>query len=306
MGRDLFRANQVFAVHLCRIATTLERRTGRSLLEFVDCSDDVIGKRFSNLLDSSLAIFAVQSALAYTLEDYGVSPTDLGSASYGLLAAATFADCISIEMAANFMADLSRIVETEVDRGRMLAVLDDVTSYRADVTVGERAEIAGVNSGLTFVLGMPVVSVDSIEAKLRERDVAWDVLPVDYPFHTRWMDSGEASLRRMFGTLQCRPSAVPIICSEEGSKPVDLCADVFWKLVRYPIRVDRMLSDLHVRGVRNFVDLSPGAGLTIALRRGMLKTGDVRVYSLITPYGDAATNLERVVAKLGSDVKGWE
>lgn len=298
MAEDLFDGDPVFSRHVERIESEIFRIAGVSAIDFIKGRKEKRGERFTSLLSSSVTIFAVQLALAEAIMDYGIRPKILASASYGFLAAATLSEAISLGNAVRFMVGLASIVSEHGERGHMLAILGNHADFSDSALVEGGVDVAGVVSNSVFSIAVPRARLQAALTGLERGGLVWDELPIEYPFHTRWIDATEKPLRGMFSEFPYVDPKIPIIYSEGTERPARPSSDTFWNIVRSPTRLDFTFRELRSAGVEHFVDLSPGGGLAVSLRRDYPRSSGVSVHPVVMPFRGAGRRLPELLPGL--------
>src|SRR5215470_197816 len=96
MGRDLFATNQTFQSSILELDQVARRCAGHSVLKLL-YSESLDHPPKQELVDTCLAVYMLQLAMARTLKAYGIEPDCTLAVSMGFFAAATVAGCMEPE-----------------------------------------------------------------------------------------------------------------------------------------------------------------------------------------------------------------
>ena len=293
MGRDLFANNEVFRTALLELEQLARCYAGHSVL------NHLYGERLQNdppakLVDNCLAVYMVQLAMARTLKSSGIEPDYVLAVSLGFFAAATVAGCMKPEEAMQAIAEQAETIEMCCPRGGMLAVLAPL-ELSQDPNVARFCEVAAINSPSHFVVAADSKGLNDLEEYLRQRGFIYQRLPVDYGFHSRWIDEAQAPLEKLLAEMAGRPAMIPIICCARARRIQHLNADCFWKIARFPIRLYETIQNLD-QGAYLYIDAGPAGSLAAILKGALGQDSSSLVMPTITPFHNDLQNLEVLLA----------
>jgi bacillaene synthase trans-acting acyltransferase len=276
------------------------------MLEMDQVASDILGvsvldqiydqrkKRSDTLLQTAqagVAIFMVEHALVQLLEEAGVVPDVVVSASLGIFAASCNAGCLSMSEAIRAIAQQARILEQRCPQGAMVAVFGDPALYRDMAQLNDRADLAGVNFSAHFTLSTPQAHLSTIEEFLRQEKISYSTLPVSLPFHSRWMDEARADLLTAFGRIAYRPPTRPLVCCAATGKLDALNETVIWNIVRQPIWFQRTIAGLEANGPHRYIDVGPSGTLATFLKYGLPPTSRSEVHTILSPFSNELVKL---------------
>ncbi|WP_028067566.1 acyltransferase domain-containing protein [Solirubrobacter soli] len=182
--------------------------------------------------DAQPSGLALQVGLTELWRARGVQPSAVVGHSFGELAAAWAAGALTLEQAFELAHHRSRLEQTLVGSGGMVAV----TSIERELPPG--VEIAAVNGRNSFTL---TGDVDAIEGKR---------LNVSVPYHSRHAEPLSAAFERAVGRIRARTPRIPFFSTVAGARLTD--RDYWWRNLREPTRFDVALTHL-----RAFVEIGP-------------------------------------------------
>ncbi|MEU5061650.1 MULTISPECIES: acyltransferase domain-containing protein [unclassified Streptomyces] len=215
------------------------------------------------------ALFAVEYALARTLEEAGVRPAAVLGHGVGEFAAATIAGALTLADAAKLVSMRGAFMQYLPPGGGMMAVC--ITPYEAAelVSAEPAVGISAINAAKAIVLSGDRTALNRIEARLAERGIRCRHLAVSHAFHSPLMapvvPKFEAVMRKMpGGTAQ-----VPFYSTVYGRLTTEPLYAPYWaEQITAPVRfADAARSLLAQQAPTHVVEIGPQAVLTPYLRR---------------------------------------
>ncbi|MFF1410382.1 type I polyketide synthase [Streptomyces sp. NPDC058289] len=270
MGEGLYRAGGVFRLELDRCAELFAAETGR------DPRDAVFRGDAADLLRTDVAqpaLFAVEYALARTLESHGVRPAALAGHSVGEFAAACLAGVMELPDAVRLVAARGRLMHA-APAGTMLSVraARELLLARLD---GSGLELAAVNEPGACVVAGPPAQAAAFSALMTAEGVTVTALRTPHAFHTAAMDEAAERFAELVGRVPLSAPAVPLLSNVTGGWMTDAEATdpVRWarqmrSTVRWSDCVRTLLAGTGPDGPgRALVETGPGRALASAARR---------------------------------------
>ncbi|MFE3519534.1 acyltransferase domain-containing protein [Streptomyces sp. NPDC059166] len=215
------------------------------------------------------ALFAVEYALARTLEEAGVRPVAVLGHGIGEFAAATVAGALTLPDAAKLVSMRGAFMQYLPPGGGMLATC--VTPYEAaELVAGEPdVGISAINAAKAIVLSGDRTALERIEARLAERGIRCRHLAVSHAFHSPLMapvvPKFEAIVRRVPGGAP----KLPFYSTVHGRLTTEPLLAPYWtEQITAPVRfADAARSLLAQQTPTHVVEIGPQAVLTPYLRR---------------------------------------
>lgn len=291
MGRELFEGDADFRSHIRQADRVVRERCGESVLDVLYADHASRDTPLSRLLHSHAAIFMVEYALAQTLRNRGITVDKVLGASLGSFAAATVAGWVDMEAALLAVIEQALAVEANVEPGGMIAVLGD-PGICLDAALRDICELAATNFPTHSVLAMPGRHIGAVETRLQQLGLAFQRLPVAFPFHSRWIEPARATYTSYLRTLPVRNGELPVICCATGEALARAKPDHFWSVVRDPIRLPRALARLESDGPHRYIDVSPGGTMATFLKHGLPADSASRVDTVMSPFGGELERLQ--------------
>ena len=294
MGKDLFEKNDVFRASMLRLDDLVRQISGVPVLATLYEDGRHKGDPFDRTLLTHPAIFMVEYSLAQTLMQSGLKPDMVLGVSLGSFAAAAIAGFLDVEEALAGVVRQAIALEESCEPGAMIAVLGDPKLFEQDF-LGGRSELAAVNFASHFVVSARQADLEPIEAGLRSREIAYQRLPVSFPFHSQWIEKGRERFEPFMQSIRYKPATLPYACCDRAAVVSELPRDYFWNIVRHPMLFREMTARLEEEGPRRYVDVGPAGTLATFLKYSLPATTTSTMHPILTPYGLDQRNLAAVV-----------
>jgi len=269
MGRRLLEQEAIFRDVIERCGRAMRPYGNWSLLAELTASD-AAQSRLNEIDILQPALFAIQVALAALWRSWGIEPQAVVGHSLGEVAAAYFADALSLDDAVRIVCHRSRLFKRTVGQGAMAAVELSIEEARR-VLAGfeDRVSIAVSNSSTSTVLSGDPAALAAILDQLQRRDIFCRMVKVDLASHSPQMEPLRDDLLQALEGLQPRAESVPIYSTVTGQASHGLAFDsLYWaRNMRDPVlfstAVQRMLEDGH----DIFLEISPHPILLSAIQQ---------------------------------------
>jgi polyketide synthase 5 len=264
MGAALLASEPAFAAKVAELEPLIQRESGFSVTDAMSAPETVTG---INRVQPT--VFAVQVALAATMESYGVRPGAVIGHSMGESAAAVVAGALTLDDAVKVICRRSRLMATIAGSGAMASV-----ELPAAQVLSELAA-RGINDVVLSVVASPSSTVvGGAKESIRELVTAWDQrgvmareVAVDVASHSPQVDPILDELAEALEELEPLEPTVPYYSStlydprDEPFWDADYWVDNLRHTVRFAASVQAALED----GYRVFGELSPHPLLTHAV-----------------------------------------
>ncbi|WP_455769136.1 type I polyketide synthase [Kitasatospora purpeofusca] len=255
MGRRLLAESVVFAEALGEVGKALEPYVDWSLLDVVN---QVPGAASLERVDVVQPVsFAVNVALARLWASLGVVPDAVVGHSQGEIAAAHVAGILSLEDAASVVALRSQAIARGLaGRGGMVSVGLPLARVADRLPAG--VEVAAVNGPSSVVVAGDPAGLDALVAAFEEQGVRVRRIPVDYASHTAHVESIEAELAELLGSVRPRSAVVPFLSTVENRwlEGPELDAGYWYRNLRRTVRFADAVETLAAAEYRAFVEVS--------------------------------------------------
>lgn len=280
MGRSLYETGAEFRRVVDECAEVVRATLGFDLRGIVypePGREDAAQQQLSETVVTQVALFAVESALARQLEQWGIKPSAMIGHSLGEYVAACLSGVFSLEVAVQLIAERGRLMQ-ELPRGVMLAVslgADQLREELAAVTNGseERLWLTAINAPQRSVVGGAEAAIADLERHLETRQIQTRRLSTSHAFHTGMVEPVlpiyEQALRRAVkGNLR-----VPFISNRSGewAQADEVQSAEYWlRHTRQPVLFSAGVNTIAAQGNWVWLEVGPGGALSRLAKQTLL------------------------------------
>ncbi|MFG2290756.1 SDR family NAD(P)-dependent oxidoreductase [Streptomyces sp. NPDC048595] len=269
MGADLLAAEPVFREAVAEADEALRPLLGWSVLDELSTPD--AGSRRPDTTDvAQPLLFAVQVGVVAMLRGFGVRPAGVVGHSSGEMAAAWAAGVLELDAAAQVVVARSRAqASTAGDWGMAAVGADEERARLLLEPYAGRLEIAGVNTARDVTVSGDRAALAALGRDLRQQDVFFQDLGLEYAFHSHAMDGLEDGLLAALAGLKAHRAHTPYASATTGTLLTgpEMDAGYWWRNLRHPVLFAPAVGHLRELGCDIFVDVGPHPVLGGYVRR---------------------------------------
>lgn len=248
-------------------------------------------------------LFAIQVGIVRVIEAHGVAYDACVGHSVGEVAAAWASGALTLEDAVQVVKIRSRAQALTRGTGRMAAAgIGEAEAREMILQQGLTGdvEVAGINSVQSVTLAGSLAGLEVIGTALKATGRFFQLLDLDYAFHSRHMNGIEAPVREGLADIAPRTAAHRYVSTVTGA-PLDgseLDAQYWWRNIREPVRFGDAIAHLVSEGVRLFVEVGPHSILRTYVKQTLaaLKENGAPLPTLKRQHDSAATLHRAVLA----------
>ena len=266
MGAGLLGSESVFAAKVAEIEPLIARESNFSVTEAMSAAEVVTG------IDRiQPTVFAMQVALAATMEAYGVRPGAVIGHSMGEVAAAVVAGVLTLDDGVKVICRRSRLMSRISGSGAMASVelpAQQVLSELAARGVND-VVLSVVASPESTVVGGATQSIRDLVADWEARGVMAREVAVDVASHSPQVDPILDELAEALADLEPMEPTVPYYSATlyDPRDTADWDADYWVDNLRHTVRFAAAVQAALEDGYRVFGELSPHPLLTHAVEQ---------------------------------------
>ena len=294
MGKKLFRGNPVFKKWMIDMDDMARQYIGQSVIEHIYDEKKGKDKPFDRLLLTTAAIFMVEYALVQVLLESGIEPDYLLGASLGEIVAAAAAGVIDYDELFKHIIKEAEIIEANCPKAGMMAVIGNLNLYYSTSLINGNSELAAQNYSSHFVISGEKEKLAWIKEFLKEKSVIFQILPVNFGFHSSLIDSAEQPFLNVFCSNNYSRPKIPIVSCVYGDIAKELSKEYMWNVFRRPVRFYKAVQFLENINNHIYLDLGPGGTLTNFVKRNLRKDSQSTAHPIMTPFDMDLENVAKV------------
>jgi acyl transferase domain-containing protein/2-polyprenyl-3-methyl-5-hydroxy-6-metoxy-1,4-benzoquinol methylase/aryl carrier-like protein len=283
--RELYRDEPTFRSHLDECASLL-RPAGVDLHAAADTAT------------SQPVLFAVEYAMARTLEDWGLTPHAMLGHSLGQYVAATLAGLFTLADALRLVTARGRLL-AKLPPGRMLAVALPADDLRGILPAS--LACAADNGPAQCVVTGPPEDIAAFAAALADRGVDARLVPVAHAYHSAAVDPIIEPFLDAVREVTLHPPARPFLCNVTGEWATadEVTRPVYWaRHLREPVRFGDGIRAVLALPDPLVLEVGPAAVLSPLVQRHPDRTATCVVLSCQPPARDEASRSGAFLAAL--------
>ncbi|MCG8541797.1 MAG: acyltransferase domain-containing protein [Clostridia bacterium] len=297
MGVNLFQNNSLFKNEMLRLDKIAKDINGRSILDELYKKDNNRAKLFDDITYTHPAIVMLEYAMAHTLMGYNVEPDYLLGASLGEFVSLAVAGVVEVETMMEMVITQAECIASQCELGNMVAIIGDKNLYENQPILYEHSELVSINFDSHFVVSITRDRLDRVVEWLRREDIIYQVLPVNYAFHSPHINYAKYSYKTYLETKTYDNPAIPCISCATGKNLNMVNHDYLWDVIRSPIRFTDALNFLEDKGEYVYLDLGPSGTLTNFAKYNLNKVSGSECYPILTPFETGTDNLSKVLKR---------
>lgn len=301
MGKELFLNNPIFKEWMLKLDHIYYNLSGISVIDKMYNSND-IKEQFDNIIYTHPAIFMIEYSIAQVLLHNGIYPEYVLGSSLGEFAACAVSGVMDFTEAMECIYQQAQIVKEKCCEGRMLAVLNNYSSFYDDSVLRDNSELASVNFQSHFVVSGKTESISEIQKYLKENRCVHQLLPVKYAFHSSLIETAAADYKLFLQNKTFKkPQVKYISCScQKNTSPCD--AEFLWEVVRYPMDIRSSVLNIENKEELFYIDLGPMGTFGNFIKYNIGANYNSQIFTIVTPFSNDSKKLEDTTLKVLKDM----
>ncbi|WP_084675934.1 type I polyketide synthase [Caballeronia insecticola] len=260
MGRQLYQEDPVFRAALDEVDALWRADGSDSLVDLLRAGASADWLAATE--NAQPLLFAIQVGITRALEARGIDCDATVGHSVGEIAAAWASGALTLAEAVRVIRIRSSAQGLTRGTGMMAAAGIGEPEARALIErlgLAESVELAGVNSPEAVTLAGSPEALVAIGASLDANGSFFQLLDLDYAFHSGHMDAIEPVVQEGLADLTPREGTKPFVSTVTGDTlaGVALDANYWWRNIREPVRFGAAIQSLADAGVRTFIEIAP-------------------------------------------------
>jgi thioester reductase-like protein len=274
MGRQLFNQEPVFRKKIEECHQILWELGGWSLLDELMADEE--SSRLHETAIAQPSIFSIQVALSALWKSWGVNPTAVVGHSVGEVSAVHEAGVLDLKDAMRVIYHRGRCMGKADSQGRMLAVgLSAEEASREIAPYCDLISLAAINGPSSITLSGDAESLEAVASNLEKRAVFNRFVPVNYSFHSAYMDPVKDELLESLKGLEPKEASLPIFSTVTGDRATgrEFDAEYWWQNVRQTVMFAPAINRLIDQDYTVFIEINAHPALSTSIRQ-CLKQAD--------------------------------
>jgi phthiocerol/phenolphthiocerol synthesis type-I polyketide synthase C len=260
MGKQLYARDPVFRAALDEVDALWRADGSASLVAAM--SEGVSAEWLAATENAQPLLFAMQVGITRVLAARGVCFDAAVGHSVGEIAAAWASGALTLAEAVRVIRIRSGAQGLTRGTGRMAAAGIGEAAAREQIArlgLTSTVELAGTNSPDAVTLAGPPDALEAIGAALADGGDFFQMLDLDYAFHSSRMDAIEPVVRDGLAGLAPQDGSKRFVSTVTGDtlSGAALDAGYWWRNIREPVRFGEAIACLANDGVRVFIEVAP-------------------------------------------------
>jgi acyl transferase domain-containing protein/thioesterase domain-containing protein len=289
MARDLYETEPIFADWMDRGLGILQPKLDYDIRALWLPEPDAIDAANETLKKPSVQlplIMITEYALAQLWMSWGVEPTALVGHSMGENTAACVAGVMSFEDCIGLVHLRGQLFDT-VPAGGMLSIVLPADELKP--LLGDDLDLGAVNAPSLSVATGPQAALDDLEARLKERDIDCQRIPINIAAHSRMLEPILQKFGDYLRSITLNAPQIPFTSNRTGGyiTPEQAQDPDYWVAhLRGTVHFADCLTTLAETDARVFIEVGPGNALSsLAGQHGKVTANQV-ISSLRHPNDD--------------------
>jgi trans-AT polyketide synthase/acyltransferase/oxidoreductase domain-containing protein len=291
MARAALESDARFRANLLQVDDVMRSLRLASPVQAISEDASANGHPLERLPCSHIAIFAVQYALAKTIEEAGICADAFLGYSLGEIVALTLGGVLELEEAARLLGEQAREIERTVPNSSLLAVFDGQTRSAERLAAKYRLERSAVNWPGHTVFAVAEADIANVQRALTDLGVLNLKLAVSFAFHSSHIDPAREGVLESAARAPFREPTRPVysLVSQGWVKRVE--AEHVWSVIRHPIEFPSAVTNLSEAGFGRVFDLSPNASMRMMVKKNAGNAAPMEALSALDPFRGGALTI---------------
>ncbi|MBN2533159.1 MAG: ACP S-malonyltransferase [Spirochaetales bacterium] len=296
MGKELYDHHPLFRKRMDQVDAVFQESTGNSLISILYNANRKKSDLFHSLMETHPAVFGIEYAMGMTLYDEGIRPDYVVGISLGEFVAAAISGVMTLEQSLPLVIHQADCVSSHTPRGAMIAIIENQDFFHRMEFLKEYSTLAGVLCPDLFAVSCLAGQCARITEILDNKKVVFQVLPVDYAFHSPHIDAAEQPFLANAKQESFKKPDIPYISSFTRGHVSSFSADHFWKAVREPMQFMETIAAFENGPGYVFYDLTPSGTLDGFVKKIGPKSTRFKSFKIMTQFtGKSLENLKNVI-----------
>lgn len=311
MGRSLMATQPVFRKEIERLDKLFFPLANWSIIDEIQAEEDT--SRIGETEFAQPLIFSIQIGLTALWASWGIKPYMVTGHSVGEVAAAVVSGAITIEDGVKIIYQRGKLMQQATGMGKMAAIgISEAEALRVIEPYNGQVSVAAINSPTSVTLSGDGKALEEIQASANQRKVFNRSLPVNYAFHSYYMDSFVGDFQSLVNDITVRSPEIRLYSTVTGElyRSGDYEPKYWGQNIRKPVRFADVIEKMKNDGANIYIEIGPHPVLVRSIEEcvGADKSeGILTTYSLRRNQEETESLLNnlRLLFERGVDLQ-WE
>lgn len=277
MAAPLLEAEPALRAYLEDCAERLPDRADFDLIDFLSANENVEIDGEPGLEHRQSAVVAFEYALARLLLDWGCEPDAFMGSSLGEYTAACLSGALSLDDMLSMVWRRGELLDTVAGGGMTLVDASMAEVAERSSVADDLDEAIRISASAVAVSGAEDV-LTALEAELDESAVRARRLPPRVAYHSSAIDALRDDFTAALADVEFAEPSIPYVSNYTGDwiSEDDLRSPEYWfRQMRHTVRLAEGFQTLYDDGVRLYVEVGPGHGLSKFVNMNFSEQSDV-------------------------------
>lgn len=296
MGAKLYKNNSIFKYWMDKMDIVAKAHSGESIVAVLYDSTKTKSDSFDELTHTHPAIFMIEYALTQVVIAMGIKPDYLLGVSLGEYIALAVSGACGYEKVLELLIVESRMIKEKNITGGMIAVMASKDIFLNHLSAYGNCELAADNFEGHFVISGAPDDLEKARDFLKQKEINYQDLAVNYPFHSGYMSSIEDEFKTHAANYKIGEANTTLVsCAYSKIEPV-VNTKYLWDVVRKPIHFQNTIKELELHDNLVYIDLGPSGTLSTFV--SYILESKENTFPVMSPFVSTQDNLNKLQESL--------
>nr|WP_314465334.1 ACP S-malonyltransferase [uncultured Clostridium sp.] len=293
MAKELYETQEIFRKHLDQLDHIAEEQIHQSVIKIMYNTNKKKNDVFDRLVHTHMALFMVQYSLAQVFISNGIKPDYIIGSSLGEYVGMAVAGVLSVEDAVRVIVNQAKSIEKNCEEGHMISILSNSDFYYSS-KLHQYCECISENKGLNFVVSLVKENYSQVCEILKEYKVSYQVLPVKYGFHSKWIEAAKSDFLSSIEDIELKRPNVAYGSCAEGKIKKQFYREYLWDVIRCEIQFSELLTQAGEGISNSYLDLSPSGTQANIIKHCKDISLQAFTYSILSPLASGESSVNQL------------
>ena len=292
MGIKLYQNNYIFKKWLCKCSEIV-----KNFDSDIDLIDQIYNNPFhlpfKELKYTHPAVVCIEYALYKTLIEEGIKPDYVLGSSLGEFTASIIVEAVSLEEGLRLVLKHAETIKKHCAKGGMTVVLGPIELIEK-LDLNQKITIAGINFNNHFIIAGLLHELNHVENYLKQKEIHFQRLPVEYGFHSSGIDRAELEFKDYCRKFNFNYPKIPMLSGLDVKQIKQISQDYLWEVTRKPLNFQKIILNLEESLKAIYIDLTPNSTLANFVKYNISSDSESKYFSIFSAFNMEFKNLEMI------------